>query len=80
MYCTALIGLAIVYAAGLSFLGLGVAPPNPEWGAILNDLRQNLYDEPMLALVPAIVIFVASVGFNVLGDGLRELLNVREMA
>jgi peptide/nickel transport system permease protein len=80
VYCTALIGLAIVYAAGLSFLGLGVAPPNPEWGAILNDLRQNLYDEPMLALVPAIVIFVASVGFNVFGDGLRELLNVREMA
>lgn len=80
VYCTALIGLAIVYAAGLSFLGLGVAPPNPEWGAILNDLRQNLYDEPMLALVPAVVIFVASVAFNVLGDGLRELLNVREMA
>ncbi|HEY3673004.1 MAG TPA: ABC transporter permease [Acidimicrobiia bacterium] len=80
VYCTSLIGLAIVYAAGLSFLGLGVAPPNPEWGAILNDLRQNLYDEPMLALVPAAVIFIASVGFNVLGDGLRELLNVKEMA
>jgi peptide/nickel transport system permease protein len=80
VYCTSLIGLAIVYAAGLSFLGLGVAPPNPEWGAILNDLRQNLYDEPMLALVPAVVIFVASVGFNVLGDGMRELLDVKEMA
>jgi peptide/nickel transport system permease protein len=80
VYCTALVGLVIVYAAGLSFLGLGVAPPNPEWGAILNDLRQNLYDEPMLALVPALVIFVASVAFNVLGDGLRELLNVREKA
>jgi peptide/nickel transport system permease protein len=80
VYCTALVGLVIVYAAGLSFLGLGVAPPNPEWGSILNDLRQNLYDEPMLALVPAIVIFVASVAFNVLGDGLRDLLNVREMA
>jgi peptide/nickel transport system permease protein len=80
VYCTALIGLVIVYAAGLSFLGLGVTPPTPEWGAILNDLRQNLYDEPMLALVPAAVIFLASVAFNVLGDGLRELLEVREAA
>jgi peptide/nickel transport system permease protein len=77
VYCTALVGLAIVYAAGLSFLGLGVSPPHPEWGQMLNALRQNLYNEPALALVPAIVIFLTSIAFNVLGDGLRDLLDVR---
>jgi peptide/nickel transport system permease protein len=77
VYCTSLVGLAIVYAAGLSFLGLGVVPPNPDWGSMLNDLRQNIYERPLLSLVPAVAIFVASVGFNVLGDGLRRLFDVR---
>jgi peptide/nickel transport system permease protein len=77
VYCTALVGLAIVYAGGLSFLGIGVPPPHAEWGVMLNDLRQNLYDEPVLALVPAITIFLTSIAFNVLGDGLRDLLDVR---
>jgi peptide/nickel transport system permease protein len=78
VYCTSLIGLSIVYAAGLSFLGLGVVPPHPDWGSMLNDLRQNLYDRPLLSLVPAVAIFLASIGFNLLGDGLRKLLDVRE--
>jgi peptide/nickel transport system permease protein len=77
VYCTALMGLAMVYAGGLSFLGLGIAPPAAEWGLILNDLRQNLFETPDLALIPAIVILITSVGFNVLGDGLRDLLDVR---
>jgi peptide/nickel transport system permease protein len=77
VYCTALMGLSMVYAGGLSFLGLGIAPPAPEWGLILSDLRQNLFDSPALALIPAIVILLTSVGFNVLGDGLRDLLDVR---
>ena len=54
-----------------------IAPPAAEWGLILNDLRQNLFDTPELALIPAIVILITSVGFNVLGDGLRDLLDVR---
>ena len=74
VYCTALVGLSIIYAGGLSFLGLGVAPPQAEWGQMLNDLRQNLYDSPALALVPAVMILVVSLAFNTLGDGLRDLL------
>jgi peptide/nickel transport system permease protein len=72
--------LAIVYAAGLSFLGLGIAPPHAEWGQMLNDLRQNLYDQPTLSLIPAAVIFLTSAAFNVLGDGLRDVLDVQSEA
>ena len=77
VYCTALIGLSIVFAAGLGFLGLGIAPPDPEWGLMVNDLRQYLFRAPSLALVPAMMILVVSVLFNVLGDGLRDRLDVR---
>jgi peptide/nickel transport system permease protein len=80
VYGTSLIGLAIVYSGGLSFLGLGVVPPQPDWGQMLNDLRQNLYDRPVLSIVPACAIFVASVAFNVLGDGLGRMLATRERA
>ncbi|HXA31102.1 MAG TPA: ABC transporter permease [Acidimicrobiales bacterium] len=76
VYCTALVGLAIVFAGGLSFLGLGIAPPHPEWGSMLNELDQDLYNQPVLALIPAAMIFVTSVAFNVLGDGLRDLLDI----
>ncbi|HWI71515.1 MAG TPA: ABC transporter permease [Baekduia sp.] len=78
VYCTSMIGLSIVYAGGLSFLGLGVVPPDADWGSMLNELRQNLYDRPLLSLIPAAAIFLASVGFNVLGDGLGKVFAVRE--
>ncbi|MCU1656619.1 MAG: ABC-type transporter, integral rane subunit [Pseudonocardiales bacterium] len=77
VYCTTLVGLALVFAGGLSFLGLGVAPPKPEWGQMINDQRQYMLNDPQVALAPAIVIFAASMVFNVLGDGLRDLLDVR---
>jgi peptide/nickel transport system permease protein len=77
VYCTTLVGLALVFAGGLSFLGLGVAPPNPEWGQMINEQRQYIFTNPEVALTPAIVIFVASMVFNLLGDGLRDLLDVR---
>jgi peptide/nickel transport system permease protein len=77
VYCTALIGLSIVYAAGLSFLGLGISPPAAEWGLMISDLQQFIFNQPTLLLVPAMAILVASVAFNVLGDGLRDYLNVR---
>jgi peptide/nickel transport system permease protein len=76
-YCTTMIGLAIIIAGGLSFLGLGVVPPHPEWGAMLNDLQSDLYDKPVIVLVPAVAILVTSIAFNVLGDGLRKLLDIR---
>jgi peptide/nickel transport system permease protein len=77
VYGTALIGLSIVYAAGLSFLGLGVSPPTAEWGLMVSDHTQYIYTAPFLAAIPALAILVASVAFNVLGDGLRDLLDVR---
>lgn len=78
VYCTTLIGLAIIIAGGLSFLGLGIAPPHPEWGAMLNAMESDLYNKPVLTLIPAIAIFVTSIAFNVLGDGLRGLFDVHE--
>lgn len=77
VYCTALIGLSIVYSAGLGFLGLGISPPTPEWGLMVNDLRQYLISLPSVSLVPAAVILIASFTFNVLGDGLRDWLDVK---
>ena len=77
VYCTAAIGLSLVYAGGLSFLGLGVAPPAPEWGSMINEQRQYIFTNPSVALIPAIVIAVASIVFNVLGDSLRDVLDVR---
>jgi peptide/nickel transport system permease protein len=77
VYSTALIGLSIVYAAGLSYLGLGVSPPLAEWGVMVSDLQKYLFTAPALLLVPAVAILIASVAFNVLGDGLRDYFNVR---
>jgi peptide/nickel transport system permease protein len=77
VYATSLIGLALVFAGGMSFLGLGVAPPEPEWGQMINEQRANMYTAPMTALVPALVIFGASLVFNQLGDALRDVLDVR---
>lgn len=77
VYCTALIGLSIVYAAGLSYLGLGIAPPAAEWGLTISELQQYMFNAPSLILAPILAIVIASVAFNVLGDGLRDYLNVR---
>lgn len=77
VYATALIGLSIVYSAGLSYLGLGVSPPLAEWGIMVADLQAFLFTAPQLVMVPAVAILIASVAFNVLGDGLRDYFNVR---
>ncbi|WP_051732593.1 ABC transporter permease [Kitasatospora phosalacinea] len=74
VYAGSLVGLAIVYAAGLSFLGLGVPPPTPEWGAMLDELRPALFTHPWLAATPALVILAVSVAFNALGETLRGRL------
>ncbi|MGW4383582.1 ABC transporter permease [Kitasatospora sp. NPDC004531] len=70
-YATSLVGLAIVYAAGLSFLGLGVAPPTAEWGAMLDELRPAIFTHPWLAAMPALVILGVSVLFNAVGGERR---------
>ena len=65
----------ILTAAGLGFLGLGAQPPTPEWGAMISNGRQYLLDQWWVPTVPGIAIFVVSLGFNLLGDGLRDVLD-----
>jgi peptide/nickel transport system permease protein len=68
----------ILTAAGLGFLGLGVAPPQPEWGSMVSDGRNQILDQWWICTYPGIAIFVVSLGFNLMGDGLRDVLDPRE--
>ena len=68
-------GELVLAISGLSFLGLGAQPPTPEWGAMLNDGRGYFFTAPQLLLLPGLVISVAVLGFNLLGDGLRDALD-----
>jgi ABC-type dipeptide/oligopeptide/nickel transport system permease subunit len=70
-------GMAILFAAGLGFLGIGVQPPTPEWGAMLGSGRAYLFHAPHVATFPGIAIFLAVLGFNLAGDGLRDVLDPR---
>ena len=65
----------ILTAAGLGFLGLGAQPPQPEWGAMIAGGRRFLIDQWWVATMPGIAIFIVSLGFNLLGDGLRDVLD-----
>jgi peptide/nickel transport system permease protein len=69
------IATAILEAAALSFLGLGAQPPTPEWGAMLSDARSSLQRAPWVATFPGIAIILGVLGFNLLGDGLRDALD-----
>ena len=77
VYATSLISLSIILSAGLSFLGLGVTPPNAEWGLMLNSLRQAIYVQPLVAALPGLMIFVTSMCFNLMSDGFRSAMDVR---
>lgn len=68
-------GATILTAAGLGFLGLGVQPPTPEWGAMLGEGRNYIFSQPSVTTFPGLAIFLAVVGFNLLGDGLRDALD-----
>lgn len=68
---------AILAEASLSFLGLGITPPTPSWGSMLNDGRNHLFDAPHLVVFPALALMVTVLSFNFLGDGLRDLLDPR---
>jgi peptide/nickel transport system permease protein len=74
------IARAIVAEAGLSFLGLGVAPPIPSWGAMISEGRHFLFVAPHLTTVPGLAIMITVMAFNFLGDGLRDAMDVREGA
>jgi glutathione transport system permease protein len=77
VYFTLRIGATILNASALSFLGLGVQPPTPEWGAMLATARLFLNVAPHLVLAPGIAISLAVLGFNLLGDGVRDALDPR---
>ena len=75
---TLAIGNAIITVAGLGFLGLGAAPGVAEWGAMLSDARNYLRAMPQIAIYPGLAIAITVLGFNLLGDGLRDVLDVRQ--
>ena len=71
------IASAILDAAALSFLGLGAAPPTPEWGLMLGEERNSVFNAPHLVFIPGIAIMLTVLGFNLVGDGLRDALDPR---
>ena len=78
VYATSLISVSMILASGLSFLGLGIKPPEPEWGLMLNTLRTAIYVQPWVAALPGVMIFVTSISFNLAerriarGDGRQK--------
>ena len=77
VYSTSLISVCMILASGLSFLGLGTKPPEPEWGLMLNTLRTAIYVNPWVAALPGAMIFIVSICFNLLSDGMRSAMDVR---
>ncbi len=77
VYATSLTSVCMILAAGLSFLGLGTKPPEPEWGLMLNTLRTAIYVNPWVAALPGVMIFTVSICFNLLSDGMRSAMDVR---
>ncbi len=75
VYGTLGMGTAVLQAAALGFLGLGAQPPTPEWGAMLSEGRQYIQLAPHVAAFPGLAIFILVLGFNLFGDGLRDLLD-----
>ncbi|MFA6266844.1 MAG: ABC transporter permease [Pseudolabrys sp.] len=78
VFSTSLISVSMILAAGLSFLGLGVKPPEAEWGLMLNTLRTAIYSQPMVAALPGFMIFLTSISFNLFSDGLRTAMEVKQ--
>jgi peptide/nickel transport system permease protein len=77
IYASSLVSVSILLASGLSFLGLGVQPPTPDWGLMLSTLRQSIYVDPLGCALPGIAILVTSICFNLVSDGVRAAMDVR---
>jgi peptide/nickel transport system permease protein len=77
VFASTQVSLSIILAAGLSFLGLGVTPPAAEWGLMLNTLRQSIYVNALVPALPGLAIFLTSMTFNLLSDGLRDAMEIR---
>ncbi len=69
------VGASILFEAALSFLGLGIQPPTPSWGNMLNNAQEIVYTAPMLAVIPGLLILAIVISFNFLGDGLQDALD-----
>lgn len=78
VFSTGLISVSLIFASGLSFLGLGVRPPEAEWGLMLNTLRTAIYSQPLVAALPGVMIFITSISFNLLADGLRNAMEIKQ--
>ena len=74
------IGNTMIHVAGLSFLGLGIAPPTPEWGVMINESRSYIYAQTMLVVLPGLMLFFTVMAFNRVGDALRDTLDPSLMA
>jgi peptide/nickel transport system permease protein len=72
------VSTAVLAAAGLSFLGLGAQPPEPEWGFMLSSSRDLISRAPWMMIFPGLAIAITVLGFNLLGDGIREVLDPRQ--
>jgi peptide/nickel transport system permease protein len=77
VYASSLISVSILLASGLSFLGLGVSPPTPDWGLMLSTLRAAIYVQPWVCALPGVAIFITSLSFNLVSDGLRRAMDVK---
>jgi peptide/nickel transport system permease protein len=77
VYASTLVSVSVILASGLSFLGLGASPPAAEWGLMLNTLRQSIYVNAWVPALPGVMIFITSMAFNLLSDGLRDAMDVR---
>jgi peptide/nickel transport system permease protein len=77
VYATVLVSVSILIAAGLSFIGLGASSPDAEWGLMLNTLRESIFLAPLISVLPGFMIFVTSMCFNLISDGLRSAMDVR---
>lgn len=78
VYATGLLSVSMILASGLSFLGLGVKPPEAEWGLMLNTLRSAIYANPWVAALPGAFIFITSIAFNLLADSVRTAMDIRK--
>jgi ABC-type dipeptide/oligopeptide/nickel transport system permease subunit len=74
---TMMMGTTILAEAGLSFIGIGITPPTPAWGAMVNDGYKYLLDHPVLSIAPGVAIMLMVFSFNMVGDGLRDALDPR---
>jgi len=72
---TSVVAIAMLNATALNFLGLGIQPPSPDWGAMVSDFRRFIFDRPELPLYPGLALFITILSLNLLGDGLIELVD-----